>query len=223
MYAVFVTQHEKTGLMCTKYTNPHYSIYLTFRASCTSFVNCIKFPMVYYTSSKKFIDKLCLGTKVWNFKVQISGEILCARKPYFLILGHILILFTTYWWSIQLSKIASSVPSIVHFQYSVSNHFNGGGTFIQVGKNLDQLKWTVLWTVCIITNPVKYSSCKLDLHTSLHSFCMLLSIILSDWIWENLAFTHNYKYLEMPILIIWSSIQSEQKPVAWFTLPNLPL
>ena len=29
-------------------------------------------------------------------------------------------------------------------------------------------------------------------------------IFKCDWIWENPASTHNYKYLEIPILIIWS-------------------
>ena len=28
--------------------------------------------------------------------------------------------------------------------------------------------------------------------------------IVCDWIWENWASTHNYKYLEIPNLIIWS-------------------
>ena len=28
--------------------------------------------------------------------------------------------------------------------------------------------------------------------------------IMYDWIWENPASTHNYKYSETPILIIWS-------------------
>ena len=55
----------------------------------TSSVNCIKFPMVCYTSSKSFINKLCLGTKLWNFKVQIRSQILCAHMPYFLMLVHI--------------------------------------------------------------------------------------------------------------------------------------
>ena len=27
-----------------------------------------------------------------------------------------------------------------------------------------------------------------------------------DWIWENQSSTHNYKYLEIPILIIWGTI-----------------
>ena len=41
-----VTRHEKIGLMYTKYTLSHYSTYLTFPASYTSSVNCIKFPIV---------------------------------------------------------------------------------------------------------------------------------------------------------------------------------
>ena len=32
-----------------------------------------------------------------------------------------------------------------------------------------------------------------------------------DWIWENPASMHNYKYLEIPNLIIWSIITQEEK------------
>ena len=35
------------------------------------------------------MDKLCLGIKLWNFKVQKSGQILCAHKHCFLMPGHI--------------------------------------------------------------------------------------------------------------------------------------
>ena len=56
--------------MRTKCTHSHYSIYLTFCASHTSSVHCITFSIVCWISWKAFIDKLCLGTKLWNFKVQ---------------------------------------------------------------------------------------------------------------------------------------------------------
>ena len=42
-------------------------------------------------------------------------------------------------------------------------------------------------------------------------------------VWLDLRKSGFHAQLEMPILIIWSSILSEQKPVSWFTLPNLPL
>ena len=45
LYSIFVTQHEKTMLMYTKYTSSHYFHYLTC-ASYTSSVNCIGFPIV---------------------------------------------------------------------------------------------------------------------------------------------------------------------------------
>ena len=35
--------------------------------------------------------------------------------------------------------------------------------------------------------------------------------IKCDWIWEKPPSTHNYKYLEIPILVIWSSITREGK------------
>ena len=53
-----------------------------------SSVNCRKFPTVFFTSCKSFIDKLYLGTKLRNFKFQNSGQISCALKPYLLMLGH---------------------------------------------------------------------------------------------------------------------------------------
>ena len=54
----FVTQHEKTMLMYTKYTSLHYFSYLTFCVSCASSVNCIGFPMVSCTIIKSFIDTM---------------------------------------------------------------------------------------------------------------------------------------------------------------------
>ena len=38
----YVTQYEKIGFMCTKYTAPHYSIYLTFCESYRSSVSCLE-------------------------------------------------------------------------------------------------------------------------------------------------------------------------------------
>ena len=80
----YVTRHEKIGLMCTKYTPLHYSTYLPFCVSYTCSVNCIKFSSSYWTICKSFIDKLCSGTKLWNFKVQKSGHTLCAHKPMYI-------------------------------------------------------------------------------------------------------------------------------------------
>ena len=42
---IYVTRHEKIGLMYTKYTPSHYSTYLNFYVSYMSYVNCIKFPL----------------------------------------------------------------------------------------------------------------------------------------------------------------------------------
>ena len=50
-----------------------YNIYM-------SSVNCRKFLTVFYTSCKSFIDNLYLGTKLWNIKVQNSGQNSCADK-----------------------------------------------------------------------------------------------------------------------------------------------
>ena len=61
---VYVTRHEKIGLMCTKYMPLHYSTYLTFYVTYTSFVNCIKFPIVCCSSCKSFIVEVHLDTKL---------------------------------------------------------------------------------------------------------------------------------------------------------------
>ena len=85
----YVTRHEKIELMCTKYTPLHYSTSLTFCVRYTSSVNFIIFSITCYSTCKSFIDKLFLRTKLWNFEIQKGGQILCAHKPYFLMLGHI--------------------------------------------------------------------------------------------------------------------------------------
>ena len=92
-YIIIVTQHEKIGLMCTKYTPSHYFTYLTFCVRYTSSVNFIKISIVCYRTLKSFIDKLFFSTKLWNFEVHKSSQILCVHKPYFLMLGH---LYSTY-------------------------------------------------------------------------------------------------------------------------------
>ena len=47
------------------------------------------------------------------------------------------------------------------------------------------------------------------LHIHVHSHTR--DSLICDWIWEKPPSTHNYKYLEIPILIIWSSITQEGK------------
>ena len=84
----YVTGHEKIGLMSTKYTPLYYSNYLYFCVSYINSVNCIEFPILCSTSCKHFVDIPCLDTKLWNFKVQTSGQILSAHKPYILMPGH---------------------------------------------------------------------------------------------------------------------------------------
>ena len=76
---LYVTRHEKIGLMCTNYTPSCYSMYLTFWVKYAS-----------YSSCKSVVDKLCLNTKLFNFKVHESVQTLCVHNPYFLMLGHIL-------------------------------------------------------------------------------------------------------------------------------------
>ena len=44
--------------------------------------------------------------------------------------------------------------------------------------------------------------------------------IICDWIWENPASTHKYKYLEIPNSIIWSIITQEGKQMLAWNLPR---
>ena len=58
-------------------------------------------------------------------------------------------------------------------------------------------------------------------------FCHLFSLLpinqsnrICDWIWKNPDSTHNYKYLEIPILIIWNIITWEGKQMLAWNLPR---
>ena len=73
--------------MYTNYTPSYYSMYLTFCVRYTISVNCMKFPIVFYSSCKSSL-LVCLSTKLYNFKVQKSNQILCTHKPYFLMPVH---------------------------------------------------------------------------------------------------------------------------------------
>ena len=44
--------------------------------------------------------------------------------------------------------------------------------------------------------------------------------VICDWIWENPASMHNYKYIEIPILIIWGVITQEGKQMLAWNLPR---
>ena len=83
-----VTEHEKTGLMYTKYTSPYYETYLLYCSRYLSSVNCIRLPMKCRINSGNFIRLLLLSAKLLKFEIQKCGQILCAHKPYFLMPGH---------------------------------------------------------------------------------------------------------------------------------------
>ena len=90
---VFVILHEKIARMCTKYTSSHYLILCVSQAIA---VNFIELTIVCRTTKNSSINKLCLCTKLQNFQVQKSSQILCVHKPYFLILGHIYVMYFEY-------------------------------------------------------------------------------------------------------------------------------
>ena len=80
---LYVTRHEKIGLICTKYTSSHYPMYLNIWVRYLSSVNCRTFSIVWYTSCKSFIDKLYLGTKWSYFKFQKVGKFYVHISPIF--------------------------------------------------------------------------------------------------------------------------------------------
>ena len=85
----YVTEHEKTRLMYTKYISLYYGTYLLYCSRYCSSVNCIRFPMKCYMNGGNVIRLLFLSVKLLKFEIQKCGQILCAHKPYFLMPGHI--------------------------------------------------------------------------------------------------------------------------------------
>ena len=64
--AIYVTRHEKTGLMFTKYTTQHYDIYLLY---CLNSINCIGFPMKCCINGWNSIKILFLLTKLFEIEI----------------------------------------------------------------------------------------------------------------------------------------------------------
>ena len=91
--SIFVTEHEKTGLMYTKYIYLYYGTYLLYCLRYLNSVNCIRFTMKWSINGGNAIRLLFLSAKLLKFEIQKCGQILCAHKPYFLMPGHILALF----------------------------------------------------------------------------------------------------------------------------------
>ena len=85
----YVTRHEKTGLMYTKYTSLYYGTYLLYCLRYQNSVNCIRLPRKCYVNGRNYIRLLFLSTTLFKFEIQKCGQILCAHKPYFLMPGHI--------------------------------------------------------------------------------------------------------------------------------------
>ena len=82
---VYVTWHQKIGLMCTKYTASHYYYtYLTFCDRYTSSVKCFDHEqlIVCCTNSKHFIVVLCLIMKLqtsinYGNIILVASQLLC--------------------------------------------------------------------------------------------------------------------------------------------------
>ena len=82
--------HEKTGLMCTKYTSLYYSTYFLY--CMFKVLKFCKFSMKCCRNDRNFIRLLFLSTKLFEFEIEKYGQISCAHKPYFLMPGHTYIL-----------------------------------------------------------------------------------------------------------------------------------
>ena len=74
--------------MYTKFTYSYYSMYLLY---CIRLVNCIRFPLKSCINGENCaIDShVYIYMKLFKFEIQKCDQILCAHKPYFLMLGHI--------------------------------------------------------------------------------------------------------------------------------------
>ena len=86
---LFVTRHEKTGLMYTKYTCSYYCEYLPYCIRYSQSVSCMRFLTNCCINGEKFVRLLCLHKKLFNFGIQKCGQISCAHKTHFLMPGHI--------------------------------------------------------------------------------------------------------------------------------------
>ena len=66
----YVTRHEITGLMYTKYTYSCYSMYLLYCIRFTKSVNCIRFPTKRSMDGENCAELPRLYKKLFNFVVQ---------------------------------------------------------------------------------------------------------------------------------------------------------
>ena len=86
--ALYMTRHEKTGLMYTKYTSSYYGTYLLYCLRYYNSLNCIRLPITCCINDRNCIRLQVLLMKLFKFKIYKCGQILCAHKPYFLMPGH---------------------------------------------------------------------------------------------------------------------------------------
>jgi len=84
VYFVFVTWHEKTGNMSTKYTFSYFGTYLLYILDVSySSVKCIRFPMKCYINVEEyywiiiFIDEVSLSKNAVKFWMHISPVFSC--------------------------------------------------------------------------------------------------------------------------------------------------
>ena len=92
--SIYVIQHEKIGLMYTKYTRSYETEYLHYCITFLQSASCIRFCRNDCISGYKFVKIPCFHKKIFNFVIQKCGQILCAHKTHFLMPGHILVVLT---------------------------------------------------------------------------------------------------------------------------------
>ena len=80
---VYVTRHEKNGLMYTKYTFLYYGTYLLYCLRYLNSVNSIRFPIECCINGEHFIRLLFLSAKLFKFEIQNVVKFCVHISPIF--------------------------------------------------------------------------------------------------------------------------------------------
>ena len=115
------------------------------------------------------------------------------------------------WSFIGTVYIDKKINNIIDIYYVDQIHHNNMVSFIHTLS-------IVMWNT-----PVN-GQLKINGHTYVDCWYSLLLIVLTsicDWIWDKKASMHNYKYFEVPILIIWCPVFWNEKQMlasnlSWF-------
>ena len=81
--SLFVTRHEKTRLIYTKYTYSYCGAYFLYYIRFSNSVNYIRLPMKSCINGENCGIFPYIYMKLFKFKIQKCGQILCAHKALF--------------------------------------------------------------------------------------------------------------------------------------------